>query len=247
MPEHHHPVFNFGAFDESVPCCTHCQGCSDQRAPHHRRQSRRKGEVRGVISQSLANDSKLIHQVRDSLRLLVLGVSNLPRQPRGLCKLKIYLPRRGISPAARWAEAGGGLQTGRQQKGLRAEPGGTKAEPDHPSTFSGFFSSTYNTSFSPAHTTHLSHSSPHWFAEPELNILLHSGYLPQLCSFLWGVGANLSPCISPAPGTPAVLRHPPAGTSHQLLTHLRSRVPGGEAAIPLLSPSLLIPSIPASR
>lgn len=108
VPEHHHPVFNFGAFDESVPCCPPCQGCSDQRALHHRRQSRRKGEVRGVISQSLANDSKLIHQVQDSLRLLVLGVSNLPRQPRGLCKLKIYLPRRGISPAARWAEAGGG-------------------------------------------------------------------------------------------------------------------------------------------
>lgn len=37
---------------------------------------------------------------------LVLGVSNSPRQPRGLCKLQVDLPWRGISPAAHWAEPG---------------------------------------------------------------------------------------------------------------------------------------------
>lgn len=45
--------------------------------------------------------------------LLVLGVSNPPRQSRGLCKLKVDLPWREISPAAHWAGARHGLQVGR--------------------------------------------------------------------------------------------------------------------------------------
>ena len=72
----------------------------------------------GVISWSLANDSKLIHQVRDSLCLLVLGVSNFPSWPRGLCKLKICLPWSRILPAGQKLSV-----SSRQWLRLRAEPG----------------------------------------------------------------------------------------------------------------------------
>lgn len=145
-----------------------------------------------------------------------------------------------------WRRAAG-RQAGRQQRGVRAEPGGTWAEPAHPETCSVFSQhlqrvfqlSTYNSPFPliPALVCRA-------WALPE-NILLLAGYVSLLCPFLWSAGANLSPCLSPVPCTPAVLRHPPAGTSLLLLTYLRRQVPGGEAAIPLLTipPHALCPHL----
>lgn len=53
--------------------------------------------------------------------LLVLGVSNSPKETRELCKFKVDLPRRGISPAAHWEEPGTSRRWAGRWGGSRAQ------------------------------------------------------------------------------------------------------------------------------